>query len=256
MPIISFDFFWITLAPTWYGLMYALWFLIGYSIIKWKKTFSNTELDSLFLSIFVAVILWGRLWYVLLYNASYFLAHPIEIFQTWNGGMSFHGATLAVICSVILWSLKYKKSLFSVWDAIATVVPIGIWLGRIGNYINGELYGFAGYTGPFAIIHDGIRYFPTPLLEACFEWIILFIFVNVIARKYAPRNGYASATFLIWYGVIRFLVEFFRIPDAQIWYLFSTWWLTLGQLLSIPLIIFGIIIILSLQKQDKFHELK
>lgn len=250
MPIFSLDIFWISLAPTWYGLMYALGFLAGYFIIQRRQLFTQRELDALFLFIAAAIIVWGRLWYVCFYNASYFLSHPLEIFATWNGGMSFHGAALAVILSIILWSLKYKKPLFLVGDAVATVVPIGIWLWRIGNYINGELYGFGGYTGPFAIVQEWIRYFPSPLLEALCEWLILFILVNVVFRYFAPKIGYASATFLIGYGIMRFCIEFIRLPDAQVGYLFSTDWFTLGQFLSLPLIALGIGCIMILPRYN------
>lgn len=248
MKIFSLDIFGITFAPTWYGLMYALGFLFWYLIIKRRKIFTEKELDSLLLFMFIAVVGGWRLGYVLFYNLSYFVDHPLDALKIWEWGMSFHGATIAVILALILWSYMYKKSLLQVSDEVIAIIPIGLMLGRIGNYINSELYGYANYTGPFAMMHDGIPHFPSPLLEALLEWVFLLIFLQYLQKK-NPTYGTLSAVFLIGYGIIRFCIEFFRLPDTQIGYLFGSSWFTMGQLLSLPMIALGIILLIMIWKK-------
>lgn len=143
MSIFSLTFFGIHIAPTWYGLMYALGFIAGYCIIRARKVLSDAELDALVFYVFVGVILGGRLGYVLFYDLSYYLAHPVDILKTWNGGMSFHGGMIGVIIAMYLFARKYRKSFLDIADQVTSVLPIGLGLGRIGNYINGELLGFS-----------------------------------------------------------------------------------------------------------------
>lgn len=169
MPIFSTTLFGITLAPTWYGLMYALGFIGGYLILRRRKILSETELDSLVLYVFFGVFLGGRLGYVLFYNLSYYLAHPVEILYTWQGGMSFHGGVIGVILAMLLFTRVHWKSFLVIADSVTSILPIGLGLGRIGNYINKELLGFTPYNGLFAVEKNGLSYFPSPLLEAVLE---------------------------------------------------------------------------------------
>lgn len=248
MSIFSITFFWIHIAPSWYGLMYALGFIGGYWILKRRKIFSEWELDSLILYIFFGVLLGGRLGYVLFYNLSYYLAHPIEILQTWHGGMSFHGGVIGVIIAMILFAWIHKKTFFSIADSVTSIIPIGLGFGRIGNYINGELLWFSPYTGPLAVVKNGVSYFPSPLLEATLEGVILFGILYFLGKKNV-FPGKVATSFLIWYGIFRFTIEFVRTPD--IWLGYLTFGLTMGQILSIPMIIIGYFLFLYLGYLDK-----
>lgn len=169
MPIFTLDLFGITLAPTWYGLMYALGLIIGYTIISQKKLVSKEDIDYLLLAVFIGIILGGRIGYILFYDLSYYLSNPYQILAVWRGGMSFHGALIGVIIASGVFARIKKFSFFTVTDALALVTPIGLGLGRIGNYINGELPGFAPYDGPLAMIIRGVPHFPSPLLQSLLE---------------------------------------------------------------------------------------
>ena len=236
MSIFSITLFGIHIAPSWYGLMYALGFLAGYFILRSRKILSETELESLIFFVFCGILLGGRLGYVLFYNLPYYLAHPIEILQTWHGGMSFHGGVIGVIIAMVLFARIHKKSFLSISDHVTSILPIGLGFGRIGNYLNGELLGFANYTGPFAVVKNGISYFPSPLLEATLEGVILFGILFLLGRK-NTFLGKIATSFLFWYGVFRFSIEFIRTPDVGLGYL--AFGLTMGQILSIPMIAIG-----------------
>lgn len=248
MTIFSITLFWIHIAPSWYGLMYALGFMSGYLILRKRKILSETELESLMLYIFLGVLLGGRLGYVLFYNLPYYISHPVEIIQTWHGGMSFHGGVIGVIVAMFLFSYFHKKSFLVVADHITSILPIGLWLGRIGNYLNWELLGFTNYTGPFAVMKNGVSYFPSPLLEATLEGVFLFGILHILMRK-NMFPGKIATSFLIWYWIFRFCIEFVRTPDVGLGYL--TFGLTMGQILSIPMIIIGISLYFSLRKISK-----
>lgn len=239
MTIFELHIFLITIAPTWYGLMYAIGFILGYQIVKYNKKFSEFEIDSLLFYVFLGVVLGGRFWYVIFYNLPYFLSHPMEVFMPWKWGMSFHGGVIWVILAIVYFSSKYKKSLFLVGDEVTSILPIGLGAGRIGNFINGELIGFPGYSGPFAMVKNGVSHFPTPLLESTLEGLCLglLLWYTYTHRKF---SGQVSAVFLLWYGVFRLLAEFTRLPDAQIGYLFWTHWITLGMILTFPMILGGV----------------
>lgn len=146
MPIFSITLFGLHIAPTWYGLMYALGFMGGYLILRARKILSEKELESLLMYVFFGVLLGGRLGYVLFYNLPYYLAYPAQILATWQGGMSFHGGVIGVILAMILFAKVHKKSFLSIADNVTSILPIGLGLGRIGNYINGELLGFSPYA--------------------------------------------------------------------------------------------------------------
>ncbi|MDD5213428.1 MAG: prolipoprotein diacylglyceryl transferase [Candidatus Gracilibacteria bacterium] len=246
MTIFSLQIFGITIAPSYYGLMYALGFLIGYYIIDRRKILSRNELDDLFLYIFLGVILGGRIGYILFYDLVYYAHNILDIFKIWQGGMSFHGGAIGVILAMFLFSKKYKFSFLKLADNIVSVLPIGLFLGRIGNYLNKELLGFP-YTGFLSVKKDGISYFPSPLLEAFLEGIVLFMILFFI-NKYKKIDGIVASSFLIFYAIFRIFVEmFFRSPDQQIGYIFG--FLTMGEILSSIMLISGISVFIYLKKK-------
>lgn len=244
MTIFSFEFWWITIAPTWYGLMYAVSFLIALILIQ--KQFSEKQTDTLFFATILGVILGGRFGYVLVYNLGYYLENPLEILMPWKGGMSFHGGAIGVILAWYIASQKIKKSFLTVSDKLVWIVPIGLFFGRIGNYINGELMGLPGYDWFLSRKINGTSYFPTPLLEALLEWLILFA-ILLWKRKKIEYPGQLGVWFLGGYGIMRFFAEFFRTPDVQIGYMLG-WWMTLGHVFSLCMIIIAIILHLRLRK--------
>ncbi|MCT4617153.1 MAG: prolipoprotein diacylglyceryl transferase [Candidatus Gracilibacteria bacterium] len=239
MTIFEINLFGLHIAPTYYGLMYGISFIILYYGLKYRKFLDGQKLDDFIFYIFLGIILGGRLGYVVFYNLEYFLNNPLKIPAVWEGGMSFHGGVLGVIVALILFTKKYKLNLLETSDALLKLVPIGLFLGRIGNYINNELYG-KEYSGPLAMIINGKTYFPSPLLEAFLEGIILFILLNFFWQSKKP--GFISGAFLFFYGIFRFFIEFIRLPDSQIGYIGGI--ITMGQILSIPLIIGGIYLLI------------
>ena len=241
MAIFSITIFWIHIAPSYYGLMYALGFLAGYLILRSRKVLSDTELESLIMYIFFGVLLGGRLGYVLFYNLPYYLSNPLDIIKTWQWGMSFHGGVIGVIIAMFIFSRVHKKWFLYIADHITRILPIGLGLWRIGNYLNKELLGFSPYTGPLAIVKDWVSYFPSPLL-------VLFIILNIFIKKNA-FPGKIATSFLIWYSIFRFCIEFIRTPDVGLGYL--SFGLTLGQILSIPMIIIGIILFYYFRISEK-----
>lgn len=244
MTIFTLNIFWLTVAPTWYWLMYALSFLIGLYFIQ--KKFSEKETDILFFATVLGVIFGGRLGYVLFYNLGYFLDNPWEIFMPWKGGMSFHGGALGVIMAWYIAARKIGKPFLNVADSLVWIVPIGLFFWRIWNYINGELMGLPGYTWWLAWTIDGATYFPTPLLEALLEWIILLI-ILIWKKKSIAYPGQVWVWFLGGYGMMRFFAEFFRTPDVQIGYIFG-WWMTLGHTFSLCMIFTALILSKVLRK--------
>lgn len=238
MTIFTLHIFGLTLAPTWYGAMYAVSFLFGLILIK--KQFTEKDTDTLFFATILWVILGGRFGYVLFYNLGYFIHNPLEILMPWKGGMSFHGGAIWVIIAWYFAAKKIKKPFLEVADKLVWIVPIGLFFWRIGNYINGELLWLAGYTGIFAKTVDSISYFPTPLLEAFLEWIILFgiLFWRKNTIKYP---GQVWVWFLGGYGLMRFFAEFFRTPDVQVGYLLGNW-MTLGHVFSIIMLLFALVL--------------
>ncbi|MDP5039231.1 MAG: prolipoprotein diacylglyceryl transferase, partial [Candidatus Gracilibacteria bacterium] len=220
MTIFELNFFGINIAPSYYGLMYVLSFLIGYFYIKSKKIINNKKLDDLLLILIVGMILGGRTFYVLFYDLSYYLNNISEIFMPWKGGMSFHGGAFGFIISAYLFCRKNNIKFFGFMDELAIVGAIGIGFGRIGNYINKELLGFK-YNGFLAVEKNGNFYFPSPLIEAFLEGLVLFIILFFI-NKYKKFSGLTSICFLIFYAIFRIFVEiFFRTPDSQIGYIYG-----------------------------------
>ncbi len=231
----------------WYGLMYLLAFLGGwlYGNIRAKKIepWNSEMVSDLLFYVAMGVILGGRLGYILFYDLAAYLESPLLVFKVWQGGMSFHGGLLGVTLAMFLFARKTKQNLFQVADFVAPLIPIGLLTGRIGNFINGELWGKVTDSPLGMAVYDPalqtvVHKYPTQLFEALLEGVVLFIILMIYARKPRP-SGSVAALFLIGYGSFRFIVEFWREPDAHIGYLLWDWF-TIGQLLSTPMIVIGL----------------
>lgn len=235
------------LAVRWYALAYITGLLAGWGYIvlmvrRTPKAMTGEQVGDFFAWAILGVILGGRLGYVLFYMPGYYLFHPIEIFYVWQGGMSFHGGFLGVCAAVILFCRKRKLALWAVSDLVAAAAPIGLLLGRIANFINGELYGRVT-DAPLAMIFPGggpLGRHPSQLYEAALEGLVLFTVLFIAVRFFNARQrpGLTTGLFLIGYGMARIFVEFFREPDAHLGALFA--FVTMGQLLSLPLIGAGV----------------
>jgi len=234
----------LSLEIRWYSLAYIIGIILGWTFCK-KKLIKDQRILGLFddfiTYLIVGVILGGRFGYILFYNLKYYLENPLEILMVWNGGMSFHGGLIGVILATRLFSSKHKINQFVFLDLVALSAPIGIFFGRIANFINSELIGRATdlpWSVQFILI-DNIKRHPSQLYEAFFEGIILFILLRYFFKKnYLQFPGKISALFLIFYSLFRFFAEFFRSPDIQLGYLILN--LTLGQLISILFLVAGI----------------
>ncbi len=238
----------------WYSLAYILGILIGWWLGKkiiYKKlntlnfNFDIKEFDNLITYIIVSIIVGGRLGYVLFYNFEYYILNPIDVFKIWKGGMSFHGALIGIILGTHLFSIKRDISTFFLLDVIACVSPIGIFFGRVANFINGELVGKTTSV-PWGVIFpqfDAFSRHPSQLYEAILEGLILFVIMNLLLFRKNYIIGTCSYMFLLLYGCFRIFSEFFREPDVQIGYLLN--FISMGTLLSIFMIIGGIIILLK-----------
>jgi len=228
----------------WYSLAYIFGIIFGWLYCK-KKLIKDEKLlnlfDDLLAYLIIGIILGGRLGYVIFYNLEYYLNNFYEILMIWKGGMSFHGGIIGVILTTVIFSKKYKINSYIFLDLIALVAPIGLFLGRIANFINSELYGRETdifWSVKFIII-DNISRHPSQIYEAIFEGLILFFLLNHFVKKDAFKNpGLISSMFLIFYSFFRFILEFFREPDSQIGYL--AYQLTLGQFISIVFFFLGI----------------
>ena len=228
----------------WYSLAYIFGIIFGWLYYK-KKLIKNEKLlnlfDDLITYLIIGIILGGRLGYVIFYNLEYYLDNFFEILMIWNGGMSFHGGLIGVILATAIFSKKHKINSYIFLDLISLAAPIGIFFGRIANFINSELYGRETdvfWSVKFIVI-DNISRHPSQIYEAIFEGLILFFLLNHFAKKDSFKNpGLISSMFLIFYSFFRFILEFFRAPDYQIGYLIYQ--LTLGQFISIVFFSLGI----------------
>lgn len=235
----------------WYGAMYLIGFLFAIWLCGKRAArygWNKEQVSDLFFTGFLGVILGGRIGYVLFYNFDYFLAHPLYIFKIWTGGMSFHGGLLGVIVAVIWYGYKNKRRFFAIMDFIAPVVPFGLGAGRIGNFINGELWGRTTDV-PWAMIFPTggmVPRHPSQLYEVTLEGVLLFIILNLFIRKKRPEAS-VSGLFLLCYGIFRFIIEFFREPDVQLG-LFAGG-ISMGQILSTPMILCGIVLIIWAYKR-------
>jgi phosphatidylglycerol:prolipoprotein diacylglycerol transferase len=251
--IFSFSF----IEIRWYSIAYVTAFLFGSYLIKSfnsniKNTINNKLVDDFFIWAIIGVIIGGRIGYVAFYQLGSFILNPLYIFYIWKGGMSFHGGLIGMIISVFLFSRKNKINFFALADLISLVAPVGLFFGRIANFINTELIGRIT-NFPLAIIYPSIDNYPrhpSQLYEALFEGLILFSILLFIFLKHYSKEKYGkiSGLFLLFYGIFRFLIEFLREPDQQIGLIFN--FISMGQLLCVPLIFFGFIILYK----KKHHE--
>ncbi|NKI73167.1 prolipoprotein diacylglyceryl transferase [Dickeya sp. CFBP 2040] len=263
----------------WYGLMY----LVGFVFAMWLAVrraskpgsgWHKDEVENLLYFGFLGVFVGGRLGYVLFYAFPLFLDNPLYLFRVWDGGMSFHGGLLGVITVMLWFSHRTKRHFFQVSDFIAPLIPFGLGAGRLGNFINGELWGRVTTDTPWAMLFPGSRSedmtlvatnpqwqaifnqygvlprHPSQLYELALEGVVLFIILNVFIRKPRPM-GSVSGLFLIGYGSFRIIVEFFRQPDAQLG-LFSG--VSMGQILSIPMVLAGILMMVWAYRRQSARQ--
>lgn len=229
----------------WYGLMYLLSFLLAWflALRQAKRTgsvWTSEQVADLIFYGAMGVVIGGRVGYLLFYNFSAFLADPLLLFKVWLGGMSFHGGLLGVLLAFGLFARRYQHHYIEVLDFMAPIAPVGLALGRIGNFINGELWGRIT-TLPWGMVFphvDNHPRHPSQLYEMSLEGVLLFILLQWYTHKPRPR-GAAASLFLIGYGCFRFIGECFREPDVQLGFL-ALDWLTMGQLLSLPMIVIGL----------------
>tara|TARA_B100000886_G_scaffold4287_1_gene2682 strand:- start:5772 stop:6566 length:795 start_codon:yes stop_codon:yes gene_type:complete len=244
----------------WYSLAYIFGILLGWwlgkKIINHILTnnyfnFKLNDFDDLISYLIISIILGGRIGYVIFYNFEYYILNPLEILKVWEGGMSFHGALIGIIAGAYLFSKKKKVSTFFMLDIIACVAPIGIFLGRVANFINGELIGKVTNM-PWSVIFplvDMQPRHPSQLYEAILEGIVLFLILNILIFKNKYKIGSSSYLFLIYYGIFRIFTEFFREPDAQIGYVLNLF--SIGTILSFLMILGGLIILFILKKRNE-----
>ena len=226
----------------WYGLMYLLGFLAGWLLARRRaqqpgSTWTATQVDDLIFFCAVGVIAGGRLGWMLFYGTERIVAEPLSVFRIWEGGMSFHGGFIGVALALILFARSRGKNMVDVFDFTMPLPAIGIGAGRIGNLINGELWG-KPTDAPWAVVVDGVALHPSQLYEAFLEGLVLFAILWWYTSK--PRYRWApTGLFMVCYGLFRFAVEFVRVPDENRGYLLFDW-LTMGQLLSLPMIVGGL----------------
>jgi phosphatidylglycerol:prolipoprotein diacylglycerol transferase len=230
----------------WYGLMYVLGFLASYLLVRYqmkkkKVDLSRSEVDNLYFYLILGLMIGARLGYVLFYDLKVYLADPFEIVAIWHGGMSFHGGLIGVLLVGVLFSWKNRKSFWKIADLVIVTAPIGLGLGRIGNFINGELYGRVTRVPWGMIFPKGgpLPRHPSQLYESALEGGVLFLILWLIKDKKLPTGG-LLAIFLLLYGVFRFVVEFFREPDAQLGFILGPF--SMGQVLSSFMIVGGIVL--------------
>lgn len=239
------------LAIRWYGIAYILGFLFAGLVIwriakRWKLKFDEDALLTIICCVIVGVIVGARVGYCLFYGEGYYLTHPIEILFVNQGGMSFHGGLIGALLSGIVAAKLTHIPYLTLADMGCIAAPIGLFFGRCANFINGELWGSATDL-PWGVVFGGaagtMPRHPSQLYEALLEGLLLFIILFALSRKRPPRpRGTFIGTFLVLYGLFRFLVEFVRQPDAHLGYLYGGW-LTMGQVLSVPLIVVGIVLL-------------
>ncbi len=246
----------------WYSIAYIIGFLFAWQYIKllsnkkalygFKTNLESQSIDDLIFYSIIGLIIGARLAYVIFYNGGYYLDNPLRAFYIWEGGLSFHGGLAGIITAIFYIQQKYKIKFYIISDLICSSAPVGIFFGRIANFINGELYGRPA-SSLFGMIFpntDGQVRHPSQLYEAFFEGIIIFLILNflIFGFRKLSNPGFISSVFLILYGSFRFLIEFTREPDAQLGFIFS--FFTMGMLLSIPMIIAGFIMLFFIKKSN------
>ena len=239
------------LRLSWYGLMYVFGFLASYLLVRHqmkRRDFgvSKLEVENLYFYLILGLVIGARLGYVLFYDLGMYLENPLEVFAIWHGGMSFHGGLIGVLIVGIVFSWKNRKSFWKIADLIIVTAPIGLGLGRIGNFINGELFGRATQVPWGMVFPKGgtLPRHPSQLYESALEGWLLFGILWCLKDRDLPAGGLLAA-FLFFYGVFRFAVEFFREPDAQLGFLLGP--LTMGQILCTVMMIGGALLMIFLK---------
>jgi phosphatidylglycerol:prolipoprotein diacylglycerol transferase len=247
------------LEARWYGLLYIIGFVVGYIFYRRYLKFRNISMtkevyEEFIFQVMLGVILGGRLGYVLFYNLPYYFYHPLEIFAVWHGGMSFHGGALGVIILGWRFCRKNNYRFYQLADPVMPLIAIGLGLGRLGNFINGELYGRVT-TVPWGMVFpadpSGMPRHPSQLYEAFLEGFLLWAITYLILRK-ACREGYVFWSWIGLYGIFRFLVEFVRQPDAHLGYMWGLF--TRGQVLSSFMILAAVIGIIFIARRSSTDE--
>ena len=240
---VAFEIF--SLEIRWYSLAYIFGIILGWMLAK-KLFIRNIEVknkfDDYLTYLIIGIILGGRLGYIFIYNLSFYVNNPLDIFKIWQGGMSFHGGLIGVIFASIIFAKKNNQNPFLYMDIVALVAPIGIFFGRIANFINSELYGTITNV-PWAVTFvqiDNLPRHPSQLYEALLEGLFLFLLLIYFKNKFSNKPGVISGLFLIIYSIFRFIVEFYRVPDEQLGYIFLN--LTMGQVVSLIFAISGLIL--------------
>ena len=235
-----------TFEIRWYSLAYIFGIIIGWLLCKKiliKNTNINEKFDDYITYLIIGIILGGRLGYIIFYNFNYYLDNFFDIFKIWQGGMSFHGGLLGIIVASIIFAKKNNQDPFVYMDLVSLVAPIGIFFGRLANFINSELYGTTSDV-PWSVIFvkvDNLSRHPSQLYEAILEGIVLFLILMHFRKKnYLTKPGLISGLFLIFYSIFRFIIEFYRVPDEQIGYLAFN--LSIGQIISLVFLIIGTIV--------------
>ena len=239
------------LKVRWYGMMYVIGFLLGWWLARLRSKRPDSpinaqQVDDLVFYVMLGVIVGGRLGYVLFYGMAEFMADPLYPFKIWEGGMSFHGGLLGVIIAMWWFARKIGTGIWTMTDFIAPLVPLGLGFGRIGNFINSELWGRPTDV-PWGFNVNGQVLHASQLYEAALEGFTLFAILWWFSSKPRPRMA-VSGMFLLFYGLFRFSVEFYRVPDADLGYL-ALGWVTMGQILSAPMILFGILMLVLAYRQ-------
>ena len=248
IQIFSLEIRWYSLAYI-FGIIFA-WIYCKKILIK-DKNYSRL-FDDLISYLIIGIILGGRLGYVLFYNVEYYLNNLIEVPMIWKGGMSFHGGLLGVFIATIIFSKKHNVNKYIFLDLISASAPIGIFLGRISNFINSELYGRETdvFWSVVFVKIDNVGRHPSQIYEAVFEGIILFfIMLLCVKKKYLLKPGLISSLFLIFYSLFRFFIEFFRVPDEHLGFIFLN--LTMGQIISLIFLCFGFYLFLIKKNENK-----
>ena len=242
----------------WYGMMYVIGFLIAWGLARHRARRPDTpvdvkQVDDLIFYAMLGVIIGGRLGYCVVYGWDQLIADPLYIFRITEGGMAFHGGLVGVMLAMWLYARSLGKTIWHLTDFVAPIVPPGLFFGRIGNFINGELWGKPTDV-PWGVLYEGQVLHPSQLYEALLEGLVLFLIVWVFSSKPRPYLA-VSGTFLLFYGMFRFAVEFVRVPDAHLGYL-ALEWLTMGQILSAPMILAGIVMLSIAYRPQNLKELK
>ena len=240
----------------WYGLTYLIGFAAGWLLALSRARnpawdWSREEVDGLITSAALGVVLGARLGYCLFYDPVYFATHPLDVFKVWHGGMSFHGGAIGVTLAVLLFCRRTRRKFLDVGDFIAPLATPGLLAGRLGNFINGELWGRVT-DAPWGVIFPGggaAPRHPSQLYEAGLEGLLLFVILWWYSSR-RPARGKVSGLFLLGYGLARSFVEFFREPDAHLGYL-AFGWLTMGQILCVPMILLGLLLLFWPRKAEE-----